>query len=299
MKHTPSVFALDTNLLVYPTARQFLSGVALELGEVIAILPEVYREITDGGHLALAEAHRFNRRMRIRGADLSDEEKNEALKILQAPVRAWIDSVLLNSPPFISIPSDENVKQGTRTIVDTMPTEAFSGTIHRDTPAGDRQIVAEAVYFGIDILGSNNLDTVDHQELNTWAKKRGWNRDLIQTPSQLVLALASDNIATAYQWAMAFGMHKISSRPLQNQQEFSKTLNVLSRAGFQENRLDAFERLVFKLKAHMRNDKSFEPSLKAALEQMKSSRRKVIELEITLNDHVNTALRSFEDLVMK
>ncbi len=51
-------------------------------------------------------------------------------------------------------------------LADNMPAHAFLQGIPLYEAGGDPVIIAQALYFGIDLLGSNNLNTITHDVIN-------------------------------------------------------------------------------------------------------------------------------------
>lgn len=86
MTHEPG-FAVDTNLLAYPTSRRLLHGIALETGQRIFILPEVDKELSEGRNLAQAEVERLSRR----DLHLSHTLTESIEARLQSPAVRWLE----------------------------------------------------------------------------------------------------------------------------------------------------------------------------------------------------------------
>jgi len=286
-------FAVDTNLLAYPTSRRLLHGVALETGRRIVLLPEVYKELADNRNLAQAEVERLARRDSALFMDLSASIED----ILQMPALRWLEHDLQDeATPFVRVDAGEADRGQIAQIARGLPKQVFSGLQASNRGLdGYPTIVAEAMFFDIDILSSNNLNTIDHEALNRWlSEMTGRNQPLIYRPSTTIEALCENELEQAYRWFMAHGMNKVHAHDDDNRAEFAKTLRVLESGGFRRKYTrrhpsDAFMTIVHRIEQLFLADRHFASRLQAALAS--PHRPHAINLELKLNERVNNALR--------
>lgn len=291
-------FAVDTNLLAYPTSRRLLHGVALETGKRIVLLPEVYKELADGRNLAQAEAERFARRDSARFNELSASIES----ILQTPSLQWIEDDLQDEEtPFVRVDASEADRGRIAEIARGLPKHVFSGLqVSNRGLAGDPTIVAEALFFDVDFLSSNNLNTIDHEALNRWlSETTGRNQPMIYRPSTTIEALCENDLELAYRWFMSHGMNRVHAHEHEgrNRAEFVKTLRVLESGGFRRKYKrrqpsDAFLTIVHRVEQLFLADRHFPARLQAALAS--PYRPRAINLELKLNERVNRAIRQRE-----
>lgn len=284
-------FAVDTNLLIYPTSRRLLHGIALETGSEIALLPEVVKEVIERRHLADAEMSRWERRRatRLRSLPVLQRDAIEEA-ISRAALEWWAD--ISNRPPFRILKTDRSGNRHMRDIAGSIPATVFAEPRQRDELAGDPMVVAQAIYFDVDLLSSNNLNTMAREELNSWLVKKGWNRPLIHSASDTIKALAGGNIDIAYTWIMAHGMKQMFDTEELNRDEFRKTLAILGDAGFREKnkKTDTFNTIVFDVRRLFECDDRFHEKLIQCAKAHAQSRSAAIESELLLNRKVNEAL---------
>jgi len=93
------MFALDTNLFMFPGPRRLLSGIAHVTGQPIGVLPQVERELIDNQNLAKAEAHRWAGKSKRQGNPV--QKTKQAYRSLVHPtVKQWFYQHLLQQPIF-------------------------------------------------------------------------------------------------------------------------------------------------------------------------------------------------------
>lgn len=286
-------FAVDTNLLAYPTSRRLLHGIALETGQRIFLLPEVYKELSDGRILAQAEVERFARR----DPHLLRSMKGSIERVLQTPATEWLEhDAQSEDTPFVRIWANETDRAEIAQVARGLPRHVFSGLqVNNRGVGGDPTIVAEGIYFDVDILSSNNLNTIDHEGLNDWlSETTGRNVPLIYRPSTTIEALCRDDMEQAYRWLMSHGMNRVYSHEDDNRAEFAKTLRVLESGGFRRKfkrrgSNDAFMTIVYRIEQLFLVDRQFSERLEAA--RASPHRQRAIDLELKLNALVNRAVQ--------
>ncbi len=285
-------FALDTNLLRYPTARRLLHGIALETGMRIFVLPEVHREIFDRQGIARSEIGRWQRKERKqKGTFLESTEVNSAI---EAAALSWYSDLINSDNVFALLPDSQSIS-GWHRIAESIPEEVFKSGLARDPLEGDPLIIAQAVHFNVDLLSSNNLQTIEHDACNRWLLQKGWNHPLIHTPSETISTLANGDVDVAYTWFMAHATNRAHESDDDNRQEFANALGILSRGGFRttdtrrEEDSDAFRTIVYRIARRFESDEHFGARFKKALIEHRCHREVAITIEIQLNERVNAA----------
>ncbi len=295
-------FALDTNLFRNPTPRRFLHGIAVETGETIIVLPEVKKELLkEDGHLASAEYDRYERRV------AQPLEKERVIDCLLAAVREWYAHLIMHANHIEEYPSSRPANEAVSKILRSFPPELFKQDVTSYEQDGDPKIVAQAIHFNVELLGSNNLRTISHRKLNMWLQKtKGWNNDLISTPSETINRLAQEDTQTVYRWIMAHAMNRVSNDVRDNRKEYKKALNILQAAGFREEEVqegeqeknaqpnDVFQTIVFEVNNFFQKDRHFQEVLRETLLESKEHIEHVLEFEFALNKTVNEAILSLE-----
>jgi len=278
-------FAVDTNLLMFPATRRLLSGIAYATNETIGILPQVNRELIGNKNLAKAEGYRWKRKLKSEGM-VSVKTEAAYGTMVQETVKRWFDEHLTKQSIFEILEIAESCRDEIEQIADSLPSNAFHGA----STEGDQMLIAEAVYLNIPLLGSRDTNTMTHSEVNRWARQRGYNRDLIYSPSELVDELSHQQIEDVYQWAIAFNSNRTDLHSVQNEEAFMRTLAHIGRAGFGEKlEKTGFENLVSRLKGQMKTD-DFDVTFERAMDRFGTIREKVIGIEEELVTSVNREL---------
>ena len=296
-----SGFAIDTNLFVFPAPRRLLHGIALETGKNIFLLPEVHREIAERKRIRSAEVFRWRRRQRWQKLDAGGPvEKMERIRdaIGKASLDWYEEELSRPDGVFRRVQTTDREVRDVARIGEALPKRIFKGWVDDHLLAGDPLIVAEAIFHKIDLLSTNNLTSIDHDQLNAWLRsKGGWNHDLIHTPSQTIQEICQDDIQRVYQHFIAHGTIRVSAREHENRTEFVRALNALSRAGFGDgddgaHESDAFKRVVYRVDAEFRFDRHFAARFQEAIAS--PHREPAIESERRLNSLVNVAVKEAE-----
>ncbi len=282
------MFALDTNLLIFQGPRRLLTGIALATNTSIVVLPQVQQELIEHRNIATAEVRRWARKFRQQG--ISNDERNTYIQALNPSIRDWFETQVLNNPPFVSHALDQEATFQVESLAEGIPIEAFNGP----NTLADRLVIAQAVYFDVELLGSHDTRTIVHDDVNTWAYAKGYNRPLIRSPSELVFDLSENDLHTAYQWMMAFNSNRTDLPSDENNIEFLRTLNTVGRSGFDERNHLGLNTLIAKLKSHLECDESFQATFEEALQIYGGTREKVLSLENGLMKQVNTVLEPYE-----
>ncbi len=281
------MFALDTNLFMFPGPRRLLSGIAHVTGQPIGVLPQVERELIDNQNLAKAEAHRWAGKSKRQGNPV--QKTKQAYRSLVHPtVKQWFYQHLLQQPIFERLRIDQEGRERVEEIADSLPTSAFHGA----STLADQTLIAEAVYLNVPLLGSRDTNTITHQDVNDWAYTRGYNQPLIRSPSELVLDLCDHQTDLAYQWVMAFNSNRIDLRPPENREAFIKTLKLIGQSGFDEKDQLGFDTLVSRLKGHLDRDEDFDATFQDAIRTLSTIRQKILSSENELHIQVNMTLQN-------
>ena len=288
-----SGFAVDTNLLLFPTTRRLLHGIALETNREVFILPQVDLELRRH-NLIEAELARWKRR---RGEPPPSQTTEEALeKAIEQQTLLWYTEDLVAGHTPFRVLSDPNSEMNWRRIADSIPDDVFKTRPSRDRLQGDALVLAQAIHFNVELLSSNNLETIEHDKFNGWLIEKGWNRPLIHTASETIEALAQGDVRLAYTWFMVHSTNRIHERELDNRKEFSRALRILERSGFRgvdgrrPPESDTFRTIVYRIQRLFEQDQQFERRFRQALHAHQSQRQTAVSLELRLNDRVNAAV---------
>ena len=255
-------FAVDTNLLLHPTPRRLLHGLALESGHSLLILPEVHKEVSR--NIANSDLGKWRRR---EGQLVSAAVRERAGKQIRETVERWYAGELERSDTaFTKVePVDEGASQQIRDIIQEMPFEAFRKAVVDDI-AGDPTIVAEAIFYDIDLLSSNNLESIAHDVINTWLRTdKGWNRSLLFEPNETIRELAHDDAKVAYLWFLAHTMNGVHEREDQNHLMFRNALQATKRSGFVEQSASGFHTILWRIERYYERDQRFQENLEQAV----------------------------------
>ncbi|MCY4041019.1 MAG: hypothetical protein OXF72_07160 [Gammaproteobacteria bacterium] len=292
-------FAVDTNLFVFPAARRLLHGFALETGNEIFILPEVEAEVTHGKHLRDAEVQRWCRRTGRSYKQILDRGSDHIISAIDKSSLEWYKQE--TSRPdgvFRHVELKAGQEQDVSLIARTLPKRIFRHGVTGEPPRGDPLIVAQAIFLGVDLLSTNNLNTIDHEELNKWLRSRGWNRNLAHTPSQTLEALSNYEIERVYTHFLAHGTNRVFPDTPQNRAEVLRGLDVLANAGFGRRDYDfpsgdAFKSMVYRLHAQLEADQDFKSNFENAVNS--PHRATAIDTELRLNRRINLAIEKAEE----
>jgi len=255
-------FAVDTNLLLHSTPRRLLCGIALETGQQIHVLPEVHNEVLRG--ITRVERQRFERRRKEPLAKRSAQEAIAQIRAVEDAATDWYLSELErgDSPLNLASKSEEDVFEIER-IASELPELAFQKKRSSESVAGDTLVVAEAVYLDVDLLSTNNLNTINHGLINRWLRDKGWNRPLILDPSQTLERLSSGSVRQCYLWLLAHTMNIIHETDEENHHAFQRALNRLEASGFKQN-TNGFESVLWNAKEYYKRDFRFQENLRSA-----------------------------------
>ena len=282
-------FALDTNLLMFPSTRRLFTGVAHALNRQIVVLPQVHCELTENRNIAKAEIRRWSRKLKKEGAHY---QKSDAyIAAIQPMVRDWVENEFLKDSHITTRSIDQSDRSIVEDIEDSLPNIAFSGI---DT-AADRRLIAEAIFLDVELLGSKDSRTVVHSELNDWGFRKGYNRPLIYSPSEVLLELCGQDIETACGWVMAFNMNETDLSTFGIREEFHKLVHLVSGMGFDEvELLPPLHTFAAKLKVHLETCEHLDDAFKQSLHAHGRIRHKILQREYSLTAKVNEQLRSHE-----
>ena len=199
--------APDTNLLSRETSRRILVGVTRELGDTLAVLPEVYREARR--QVADAAQTRWIRRLKDDQRYSPAEKQQITQAAASAATRGFVLEVESPQSPFKLLePGLEDAWAASR-IAMYLPRGIVRG---EPTVSGDSRIIAEAAVFDVSFLSTNNLKTIWHDRANQWAARTlGRTTSLIYTPHRTLEVLSdsaqpADPAELRYQWMLAYGM---------------------------------------------------------------------------------------------
>ncbi|MDE0271937.1 MAG: hypothetical protein OXH92_18460 [Bryobacterales bacterium] len=194
------LLAPDTNLLLHPTPRTLLHAVAIEQGHEILVLPEVYDEVMRGIRLTQAEKAQDI----FKGlSNLGPDQQSEIAERMIASAQDWFTSEL------------DHEETAYRRTAQTWQQAANAARMVRalpsgiaapmpEPPSGDPLILAQALIHEATLLSTNNLNTIDHEQANAWARKvLGENRDFILSPDLTLQRLSGDSHQKVGAWVLS------------------------------------------------------------------------------------------------
>ena len=104
------MFALDTNLLVFPAPRRLLSGVAYATEHSIAVLPQVRRELIENERLAQAEVRRWANKMQAQYHVTIKETDRTYIQAVSSSIREWFEHDFFDHTPFVHVSFDQEAQ---------------------------------------------------------------------------------------------------------------------------------------------------------------------------------------------
>ena len=229
-------FALDTQLLAYETPRRLLHGIAAEIDAGIIVLPEVKREV--GERLKTNEQGRWIEQL-LDDRRYSDEQRERIVREAGAAAGEWFADELARTDNRWAA-QDETLREAweARLIARNLPV----GVVKRSglEPEGDRLIVAQAAVYGVRLLTTNNLKTINHKEANAWfAQTVGANHNVVQTPDETLDELSGGSHTRIFQWTLAYAEHWSAERIRRGEHVLRETyedaLERLKGAGFEQS----------------------------------------------------------------
>ena len=193
---TPRDTAFDTSVLCRPFDRRFVLSTWQGLGAKVAVLPRVAQELY--GIMADNEAAHWH--TVLDGEEERGRPKYGAvarLRIVEAAsdgVRRWINEEIdaQREPGFaresalnLVVMSMEERARAFRLASD-IPAYCFRG-YSPNRHAGDRQVIAEAVVMGFQVVASKNRNSIRRVQTNHWLRQSaGLNIDLVQETDEVV-----------------------------------------------------------------------------------------------------------------
>ena len=225
------ILAPDADLLLYPTVRTLLHAIAVEQGHEILVLPEVYDEVMRGIRITQAEKAQDI----FKGlSNLGSDRESEIAERMIASAQDWFTSEL------------EHEETGYRRAEQTWQQAANAARIVRalpsgiaapmpEPPSGDPLILAQALVHEATLLSTNNLNTIDHEQANAWAREvLGENRDFILSPDLTLQRLSGGSNQKVGAWVLSH-VTRTHELPMQKRRgAIWKTADALHGAGFVE-----------------------------------------------------------------
>lgn len=161
--------AFDTNVLNTPTPRRLMS-LWMECAELpVPILPTVMAELTKGPRLHAGPQEIETNRLHRAG---------------------WRDAIEAANSPFVLLEPTSDVSARIREIVGLFDIKCFP---ELETPGQianhpDAAVIAEGVAFGTEVVITNNMNTINHYEVNDlMARKTGRNTPVVVTADRAIL----------------------------------------------------------------------------------------------------------------
>ena len=202
MKPVHHRLALDNNLLSRQSSRQLLHGVALALDLPLIVLPEVLTEALDGVQ-SVQEGFAVKA---LERSNLADDAKERCVRAAGKAARKWLtDELARPDNAFQGVNLTLSQAWAARRIAANLPRRAVKRR-NPDEIGGDPLIIGEAAVTQVSLLSTNNMETIEHDETNAWAKSTlGLNTPLIHTPDETIRALSLGDRGRALEWCLAFG----------------------------------------------------------------------------------------------
>ena len=161
--------AFDTNVLNTPTPRRLMS-LWMECAELpVPILPTVMAELTKGPRLHASPQEIETNRLHREG---------------------WRDAVEAENSPFALLEPTPDLSAHIREIVDLFDLKCFPEleTAGQIANHPDAAIIAEGMAFGTEVVITNNMNTINHYEVNDlMARKTGRNTPVVVTADKAIL----------------------------------------------------------------------------------------------------------------
>ncbi len=255
----------------------------------LVVLPQVKSEVINNKNLARAETHRLRRHLQSNHNIDIPKNSRSHINMLQPTVSQWFEQEFMAQDAVVSMEAN---RDDVHAIIDILPTEGFAGL----SIQSDQQMIAEAVALNIPLLGSKDSNTIIHEDINTWAKQRGYNKNLIYSPSQTIHELCEQDIRTSCKWAIAFTMNNTELPDTALREEFLKTIEAVRSMGFDEQTLKAagMDTFAARLRSYVNLDTAFSETVHEAIEEYGEIRHTVRSLEFALTEHVNEQFRQYQ-----
>ena len=166
----PCGTTFDTNMLLKPTAR-LLSACWLEsAGKRTTVVPKVAEQLMYG-------------------------KTQPAPTAAQASAEAWGDAFAQGVSVYGVAALSEGESEQVGAILESLPLACFPRLLDADAipMEADAVIIAQALAAGLDLILTNNMRSIDHVEINAWARKSlGRNAPFIQTMDDALCAAHSE-----------------------------------------------------------------------------------------------------------
>ncbi len=223
------LLAPDTNLLLRPTPRTLLHAIALEQGHELLILPEVLDEVTRG--IRITQAERAQELFQGR-SNLGEGAQSEIAERMMASAQQWFRAELdREDTAYRRVEQTWQQAANAARIVRSLPSGIAAPV--PDPPAGDPLILAQALIHGATLLSTNNLNTIDHERANAWARTvLGDGRDFILSPDLTLRRLSGGSPERIGAWVASHvtRAHELPMR--QRRGALRRTADALHGAGF-------------------------------------------------------------------
>ena len=160
--------AFDTNLLGRPTQRRLMTLWMEQTGLKVLLLPGVFNE--------LCAPNLLSSDPRIQRMDAHRRE-------------GWERVVAMPTSPYARVALDTQQEQAAMDIMQRFTLRCFPGLNDIDdiSRSGDAIILAQGLALGVDLLVTNNMQSIDHFEINDLARRAlGRNSGLLVTADDAI-----------------------------------------------------------------------------------------------------------------
>ena len=222
--------ALDTNLISHRTPRELLHGVAIEREFPLVVLPEVLEETLV--RVRKVEERRVDRLL-AEDARWNDERMEEFRTAAgRAALDWWLEEIEHSETAYVRVEETVSDARAARRIASNLP----SGIVERapPEPEGDALIIAQAIVYGAHLLSTNNLQSIDHENANRWARSMTQSEgELIQAPDNTLRSLADGDRTQICRWAIGYGgANRMQGGESRWRRDCDRMVSALKGAGF-------------------------------------------------------------------
>lgn len=175
------IYVADNMLISRPTPRRFLIGLATQIGEPVCVTPKIVDQAQTS--VARIESQNIMARLDDKGIEYKDR-LGELIQGVEGAVRQWINEEFLSSSgPIRCIGQDPDTHGASVELARRIPVDLFKEKDETKLE-NDLIIVSEAIAAGADLVITNNMNSINHPDLNRWIIENGLrNSQLVQPPA--------------------------------------------------------------------------------------------------------------------
>jgi len=219
-----TIYVADVNIIASVNARRFLAGIACATGQRIGVTPQIVESAA--GAVARETVRREAQRLRrFPGGRMPEPEDRERLA-------QWFRDYARDSAgPFKLVCASREEQKRAVAVLGTLPENAFCDS-RRDAMESDRQILAESLAGGADMVLTNNMRSIRHGVINEWyAHTCGRNDSLVVPADPGMQRLAQELDVDDRTFALAALAMTVSNTPRPPAEEWRGVAEMLHFAG--------------------------------------------------------------------